>query len=107
MMGFDQRFADRQAEPESAELRTIALLESVENLRERFRVDPHPRIRNFDLERAIHVRGPNFESTAFRGELHGILDQVPKDLLKAGRIGFEPNFVGRKSVRKASRFFSI
>src|SRR5947207_13384087 len=40
LMGLDQRFADREPKPQAAQLCPTALLECVEDLRQRFRLNP-------------------------------------------------------------------
>ena len=42
---------------------------------------------------SVKVPGADLEAPALRGEFHRVLDQVPKDLLQARRIGFERNFL--------------
>ena len=104
-MRFDQRLADGQAETQAAQLRPLALLESIENFRQRLGVDSHPAIGNLHAQLPVVVRGPDFEPPAFRREFHRVLDQVPKNLLQPGRIGFEANFLGGEIRLAATRFF--
>ena len=51
----DQCFADRQAEAESAEPRAFALLESIEDFRQRLGIDPAAGVRDVDRKVAIVV----------------------------------------------------
>ena len=105
---FHDRAADREAEPEPAELprrRHAALLEDVKDARQKVGLDADARVDYLDRKRRrAHVRaclaGWYIASHALvvrldddrasrRGELDGVLDQVPENLLEPDRVGVD------------------
>src|SRR5262249_15589287 len=97
-MRLDQRSADRQAQSQAAVTpphHRIPRLERVEDPGQAVGLDPDPGIRDLsDPEgalafggRARGIAGAGRDRTAPRGELDGILDQVPEDLLEASWVG--------------------
>src|SRR5205807_7798892 len=50
-------------------------------------------VRNLNAQLPVVVPGLDLKPTAFRRELHGVLNQVPKYLLQSRRIGFQTNLV--------------
>src|SRR5438477_4542340 len=77
--------------------RTLALLKCVKDLVDLFRFDPDPGVgdANFNLFRCRIQRLDDDPPAGWR-ELHAIFDEVPKDLLKPRRIGFD---VGLRRVQ--------
>ena len=94
-MALHDRPADRQAEAEAdrpSMTARITLLERDEDPRQVGRIKPDPRIAHLDDEptrraidfprRARLVAGPNCDRATRWAELHGVLDQIPEDLLE-------------------------
>ena len=99
----DERLGNREAEPEPAEgLRdgAAALLERIENPRQRLGRDADAGIGHADLKRrrAVvrhHPRGDG-DAAAFRGELERVLQQVPEDLRQPRGIGADDHRAARE-----------
>ena len=95
---------DGQPEADSAEAmlaREGALIERQENLFERLGLDADARIGDFDAQpprafRLLFVAGVNGNPPEPGREFHGIAQQVPDDLLKAGGVDPEPAVVSGK-----------
>jgi hypothetical protein len=79
--------AIRQSQAEIAELRwhrKVALFEWLKNTFQRVRADPAPAIAELDLELGgYHYRSPRLDDPAWRCELDGVTQKVPKYLLKS------------------------
>src|SRR5205823_6419833 len=93
MMRFNKGLADGKSEAEPAQLRPFSLFERIKNLRQRLRVYPHSAVRYLNAQLPVVIPGPDLKPAAFRRELHGVLDQVPKYLLQTRRIGFQTDLV--------------
>src|SRR5258705_13378750 len=88
-MEFDKPAGDRQAETQSAEVAGdlfFALLEWLEYVGKNFGLDSDAGVVEFDLELAIRVGGANADLAAGGGEFHGILQEVPEDLLDSSAV---------------------
>ena len=91
-MTFGQAPTDRQAKAQAAEPlrdRLVALVEGVKNLRERRGLDTDSGVGHLDDQGITLVAASDDDPPAARGELHGVLDQVPGHLLKPGRVGVD------------------
>ncbi|CAA9379130.1 MAG: hypothetical protein AVDCRST_MAG64-500 [uncultured Phycisphaerae bacterium] len=103
-MQVDQRLADRQPEPEPAEQPghvPPALLERVEDPRQRLGVDPDAGVADGDGQSpAGRVGRPDRHPPAGRRELDRVLQQVPQDLLGPGRVGPDVVPPGRQVQRQ-------
>ena len=104
----DQRLADRQAQSQPAELtrhRLIRLLEGVEDLGHRRRVDADAGVGDGDLQRpggvVVGVDGDVSVRRGRGGELDGVLDQVPEDLLESSRVAAHVVLLRREVHRRA------
>jgi hypothetical protein len=79
--------AIRQSQAEIAELRwhrKVALFEWLKNTFQRVRANPAPAIAELDLELGgYHYRRPQLDDPAWRCELDGVTQKVPKYLLKS------------------------
>src|SRR5438105_1431472 len=106
-MRLDQRLTDGEAETESSQLCASGLLEGVENFRQRLRLDSKTGIGNFDAQLPGRiVAGRNRDLSSSRGEFHGVVDQVPEDLLKSSWIGAQMHFLGVQ-IKTKFQMFSI
>src|SRR5258705_10000608 len=95
-MGVDERLADGQAKSKSAELARHcrrALLKRVEQPGKNFRSEPDAGIGNGQCKSTILAARANRDGAAFGCKFDRVLDQVPEDLLKPGRIAV--NFAAR------------
>ena len=102
-----QRFADGKTKTKSAHPRSGALLESIKDLRQRLGLDSQSRIGDLHNQPFIRiVAGRNVNLTVFRSELHRVVDQVPKDLLQAGRVGPEMDLL-RREIKPEREMFSL
>lgn len=61
----------------------IRLPEAVEDVGQEHRRDSVPRVSDHDLDRGLELRQADIDATAMRGELYGVGEQVPDDLLEA------------------------
>ena len=94
-----------QAEPAIATRRgAIGLPESVEDVRQKLRIDALPRISYRDFDAGVHAFEGDRDSAALWRKLDGIGEYVPHDLLQPVRVsgnetglGFDP-MLDRKSV---------
>src|SRR4051812_10197085 len=92
-MRFHDGLADRQPEPETAELlrdRPVALLKSPEDPRQNVRRDTNARVLHFHDEPppsvALFFAGAHEDLSAHRSEFDRVLEHVPKDLRESRRI---------------------
>src|SRR5947207_3615308 len=91
---FDQRFADRQPETQTTELRSVTLFERIEDLWQSLGLNSKSGVGNLYMElfvRIIARRDMNLPGVG--GKLHRVVDQVPKDLLQSRRIRAEMNLL--------------
>src|ERR1700693_1133472 len=92
-MRLNQGLADGEAETKSSQLSSRALLERIENFWQRLGFDSETGIGNLDAQLPGRiVAGRNRDLPAKGGEFHGVVDQVPEDLLESGWIGAEMHF---------------
>ncbi len=62
--------------------RAIALAETLEDVRQQLRADPHPGVAHRDRHLRIHALQLHLHPTALRRELHRVAEQVPHHLLE-------------------------
>src|SRR5690349_22739825 len=106
LVGFHQSFADGQTQSESAKLAAAALFESIENVRQRFRIDAATGILHFSLKLTFAVVArSNAKLPSSWREFDGVLDQVPEDLFKPRRICSQKNCIRCKLGRKRKLLF--
>src|SRR5438270_723487 len=104
-MRLDQGLADGEAETESSQLCASGLLEGVENFRQRLWLDSETGIGNFNAQLPGRiVTGRNRDLSTGRGEFHGVVDQVPENLLEPGWIGAEMHLFGVQVETKLQMF---
>src|SRR3954453_11118702 len=88
----DQVTHDRETQTEAA-LRArgaaVSLPEAIEHVREKRGIDPDAGIGDGDLYAFVLLIHGDVDSSAARGELHGVRREIPDDLLKATR-GADP-----------------
>src|SRR5437899_8185196 len=80
---------EREADPEPAvatRASALALSQPVEDIRQDLGRDALPRIADDDLDVRSHALQLYLDPTVLRSELHGILEQIPDDLLQPSRI---------------------
>jgi hypothetical protein len=64
------------------------LLEGIKQARQYLWVNPHARVGHRKRHLLVGSIGSRKrDGPAYRGELHGVLDKVPENLLQPGRIG--------------------
>src|SRR5262245_31738717 len=88
-MQFDEIPDDGEAESEAAVLAgepAVGLPETLEQVRHKFRVDPLPVVLHYELGELVASFRREPHVTAACGELHGVRQQVPHDLLETIRI---------------------
>ena len=86
---FDELSDDREAEPQAAVRaggRGVGLAEAIEDVGEELRVDPFAAVDDADLEMGVDAFEQDLHGAVARGELHGVAEQVPEDLLQAIRV---------------------
>jgi len=76
-----------------AQRRFFALTETLEDVRQKLRIDATPRILNRDLRLGVHAFKPHFDAPAFGRELDGVREKIPKDLLQAMRVALDLNML--------------
>src|SRR5712691_6049678 len=98
-MQVNDRLADRQAQPQPPVLPSylrLSLLESVEETRHEVRGNANAGVGDLYHNASVTVvPRPNRDGALRPGELRRVLDQVPEDLLDAGRV--RPEDRGRGS----------
>ena len=89
-VGIDQRLADRQPQPQPAELARHAgrtLFESLEQFGKCFGIQSDAGIGDAQSELIVFTARADRDGAAVRRKLDGVLEQIPQHLLKPGRIG--------------------
>ena len=91
-MQLDDRFDQRETDSESstpAHQRCIDLRERIEDMRQKIRGNPDPRVANRHDE--VTTRGPDrdLDPSVRRRELDGIGQEVTDDLLEPSRVGLQ------------------
>ena len=105
MVSINQRLANGQPEPQTTEVGAFTLLKGVKDSRQQFRINTAAGIFYLDAEFASRtIACPHTQFAFGWSEFHRVLNQVPKNLLKACRIGFEANMCGRKVRSKFEMF---
>src|SRR5437870_11942656 len=64
----------------------LALSQPIEDIRQDVGRDALSRVADDDLDVRAHALQLHLDPTVFRGELHGVLAQIPDDLLEPSRI---------------------
>ncbi len=93
LVRFDKLLADGEAKTQSSKLCPATLFKSIENFRQCFRLNSQARVRDFNKQLSIGIvaRG-NGNLSLLRCEFHGVIYQVPKDLLQPRRVYLQMNF---------------
>src|SRR3984893_10822664 len=93
LVRFHKRFADGQTKTQTSKLCPLALFKSIENFRQRFRLNSQAGVRDFNAQFSLgSVAGRNGNLPIAGCELHRVIDQVPKDLLESRRIRSQMDF---------------
>src|SRR4029077_10653686 len=86
-MCFHQGLAYGESKTQASELSPAALFERIENLRQRFRLNPQACISDFDAKLSAGIiAGGNYDSPIRLRKLYRVIYQVPKDLLQSRRV---------------------
>src|SRR5439155_15730278 len=84
---FNQRFADGKSETQTSQLCAAALFKSIENFRERFRLNSQAAISDLNTQLSIGIVARGNKNLPFaRRKLHCVIYQIPKDLLEPRRV---------------------
>src|SRR5439155_19359524 len=83
----DQVVDDR--EPETQAAPAVGLLEGLEDVRQELRLDPLALVADGDDGLAVDAREPQEDAAAPGGELDGVREEVPHDLLEASRLALD------------------
>ena len=89
---FDDRFDQRETDSESstpAHQRCIDLRERIEDVRQKIRGNPDPRVANRHDEVTPLGHDRDLDPSALRRELEGIRQEVVNDLLEPSRVGLQ------------------
>ena len=88
----DEVLGDRQAEaqpPRRSRRRRIGLTEAIEHVGQEFRCDALARVVHGNLHRSRLPRCLHLDAAARSGELDGVVQDVPEDLLHAPPVGLD------------------
>src|SRR5437763_1042931 len=83
--------------------RAIRLLEMVKHMGQEFRADAFARVANRNLRVRVRPIKTDLYTPALSGELDGVREQIPDDLLQAGCISLKSARAPRPASRKRQR----
>src|SRR5438093_11376924 len=97
-MRIDHRLGNGETQSKAAETprdRALTLLKSIKDFVDLFLLNPDPGVsdEDFDLLRR-RVACLYGNAAVLRCEFHAVLDQVPKNLLQAGRVALDVRLIG-------------
>src|SRR5436190_14601724 len=106
-MSFHEGLAYGESKAETSQLSPVALLERVEDFRQSFRFNSKAGISDFDTHLSIGIiSGGNDDLPVWRGKLHRIVYQVPKDLLQSCGVRPHMHLLCAK-VERTCQMFAI